>query len=164
MLLVMFACSQAGEVVTVTPTMPSTPAPTTPPDTGPPTDTYTGGSGSTGQTGDTGGGLITAPCYRGETGPERDCGYSYRGMTGCITGNDVRYDFGPDPALDVQALRICRATRSEGVPCEFADAVAQAVGRDVRFWCPPLSPGGDPDAIIGGDGGGFSIYTAEAYP
>lgn len=105
---------------------------------------------------------ITDPCTRAESGPDRDCGYTYRGLTGCILGTDVPYDFGPDPSLEQQALRICRTTSDGGIPCLYVDAIAQAVGRDVRFRCPRLVAGGAGE--VGGNGGGFSIYTAEAWP
>ena len=102
--------------------------------------------------------FVTEPCTRGQTGPNRDCGYTYQTpLKNCTPGSTVNLSCktnGP-----TQVLRICEKSHllGVGVACTMRDSIAnEIVGSHrtaVRFSCPQ-----DRDAAAGN--GGYSVYTA----
>ena len=104
-----------------------------------------------------GGSYVTEPCLRGQEGPLRDCGYTYRTpLKSCTPGATVSLSCktsGP-----AQALRICEnsAALGTGVACTVRDSLANKIvgsaATPVTFSCPAVR-----DAA---GTGGYSVYTA----
>lgn len=79
------------------------------------------------------GGLVTAPCTRGQIGPLRDCGFTEQKETAdlitCTPGAAVELECTvADPAAPA-VLRVCErsAALGTGVACTFRDALANSI-------------------------------------
>lgn len=76
------------------------------------------------------GGLVTAPCTRGQVGPRRDCGFTEQqgaaDLLTCTPGAEIALECSVPTMADAQVLRVCErsAALGVGVACTFRDALA----------------------------------------
>lgn len=113
------------------------------------------------------GSLVTAACQRGETGPQRNCGFTADVDTlTCTPGQPVQLSCQLNPSAGQtavpQTLRLCETSQQlgTGIACTHAQTLANLIITEqptaVTFTCP-----------LGRDaqetGGGYALYTAPTF-
>ncbi len=113
---------------------------------------------------ETGQGLVTQACARGQIGPLRNCGFTRsQNRVACTAGTTVRMHCALETPGAPQVLRVCdySSALGSGIPCKYEESikskVVTAAGADVNFGCPTGRGVGEP-------GGAVSFYTGPVLP
>ncbi|MBK7864923.1 MAG: hypothetical protein IPJ65_41265 [Archangiaceae bacterium] len=105
------------------------------------------------------GGMVTAPCTRGQQGALRDCGFKENPVRTCVPGQSVTLTCTKKKAADpLQLVRVCEASAqlATGTACTFDAALGRATvdaATTVTFTCPAARDATEP-------GGRYALYTA----
>ena len=109
------------------------------------------------------GGLVTAPCKRGQLGEKRNCGFVKQAdALTCTAGEQTTLSCSVAPGDRPQALRVCEtsAMLGHGIACLYREALASVTIADqpveVSFTCPSPRDADEP-------GGAYAMYSAPAF-